>query len=82
MSLAASSKNVFEDESQRRDKAFLCCILMGLGNCLSDPEEAVIKQDDKMDKLGDEEHDPAIYFLKGGGRCKVKVRDHMARERV
>lgn len=55
---------------------------MGLGNCLSDPEEAVIKQDDRMDKLGDDEHDPAIYFLKGGGRCKVKVRDHMARERV
>lgn len=34
VSLANSSKNVYEDESQRRDKAFLCCILMGLGNYL------------------------------------------------
>lgn len=42
----------------------------------------MIKQDDKMDTAGGEEHDPAIYFLKGGGSCYVKVRDHMGRELV
>ena len=42
----------------------------------------MVKQDDRMDTAGGEEHYPAIYFLKGGGSCKVKVRDHMGRERV
>ena len=45
---------MIDDDRNRRDKAFLSSILMGLGNCVKNPEEAVITQDDKMDSLHDE----------------------------
>ena len=32
-----------------------------------------------MDKIKDEDDDLAIFFLKGSGSCRVKVRDHMGR---
>ena len=35
-----------------------------------------------MDKIKDDDDDQAIYFLKGSGSCRVKVRDHMGRSRL
>lgn len=69
------------DGGQRRANAFLDSILMGLGNSLSEPEEPVVKQDDTMDGGGDEDVAMAMYFIKGGGSCRIKVRDHMGREK-
>ena len=51
-SVIAPANQLKDDESQRRDKAFLGSILMGLGNWLRDPEQSVIKQDELMDGDG------------------------------
>lgn len=70
------------DGGQRRAQSFLDSILMGLGNSLSEPEEPVVKQDDDMDENGDgDPMEMAIYFIKGTGTCRAKIKDHMGRER-
>lgn len=80
MTLSQIQGTMSTDGAQRRANSFLDSILMGLGNSLSDPEEAVVKQDDLMDGP-DEDLDLAMYFVKGGGHCRIKVRDHMGREK-
>lgn len=80
--IPSAAMSMIDDERNRRDKAFLTSILMSLDNCVKNPEEAVITQDDKMDIIHDDEFEQAIYFLKGSGSCRVKVRDHMGRVRL